>query len=60
MVKNLPASSGDMGSILESGRCPGEGNGNPVQYFSLEIPWTEKPGRLQSVGPQRSQTQLRN
>ena len=41
MVKNLHASSGDVGSILESGRCPGEGNGNPVQYFSLEIPWRE-------------------
>ena len=41
MVKNLPA--GDMGSILESGRSPGEGNGNPLQYTCLEIPWTEEP-----------------
>ena len=30
MVKNLPANSGDMGSILESGRSPEGGNGNPV------------------------------
>ena len=26
-----------------------EGNGNPLQY-SWKIPWTEKPGGLQSVG----------
>ena len=41
-VKNL-------GSIPGSGRS-GEGNGNPLQYFCLEIPWTEKPGGLQSMG----------
>ena len=27
---------GDMGSIPGSGRCPGEGNGNPLQYSCLE------------------------
>ena len=31
----------------------GEGNGNPLQYSCLEIPWTEKPGGLQSVGLSR-------
>ena len=35
VVKNLPASAGDMGSIPELGRSPGEGNGNPLQYFCL-------------------------
>ena len=30
MVKSLPASIGDIGSILELGRSPGEGNGNPL------------------------------
>ena len=38
-VKNLPASSGDtrdMSSIPESGRSPGGGNGNPLQYSFLE------------------------
>jgi len=35
-VKKLPASAGDMGSILESGRSPGEENGNPRQYSCLE------------------------
>ena len=44
---------GDLGSIPGSGRSPGEGNGNPLQYYCLEIPWTEKPGRLQSMGSQR-------
>ena len=30
MVKSLPASIGDIGSILGLGRSPGEGNGNPL------------------------------
>ena len=36
--KNLLANAGDVGSILGSGRLPGEGNGNPLQYFRLENP----------------------
>ena len=32
MVKNPLASAGDTGSIPGSGRSPGEGNGNPLQY----------------------------
>ena len=39
VVKNLPASAGDegdMGSIPGSGRSPGGGNGNPLQYSCLE------------------------
>ena len=35
VVKNLPASAGDAGSIPGSGRPPGEGNGNPLQYSCL-------------------------
>ena len=38
MVKNLPASEGDMGSMLGSGRYPGEGNGNLLQYSFLGNP----------------------
>ena len=38
MVKNPPANAGDMGSIPGSGRSPGEGNGNPLQYSCLEYP----------------------
>ena len=29
---------GNPGSIPESGRSPGEGNGNPLQYYYLENP----------------------
>ena len=41
MIKNLPASAGDVrdaGSIPEWGRSPGEGHGNPLQYYCLENP----------------------
>ena len=38
MVKNPPASIGDLGSIPRSGRSPGGGNGNPLQYCCLENP----------------------
>ena len=66
----------DPGSIPGLRRSPGEGNGNPLQYYCLgwedplekemaihsstttwKIPWTEEPGRLQSLGSQ-SRTQL--
>ena len=45
--------AGDPGSIPGSGRSPGEENGNPLQYSCLENPWTEEPGRLQSMALQR-------
>ena len=53
-VKNLPANAGDMGWTHESGRSPGEGNGNILQYSCLgnlmdwNFPWKipEEPGRL--------------
>ena len=41
MVKNPTANAGDVrdpGSIPGSGRSPGEGNGNPLQYSCLENP----------------------
>ena len=56
VVKNSPASAGDardLGSIPGSGRSPGGGNGNPLQYLAWEIPRTEEPGGLQSMGSQR-------
>ena len=37
-VKKSACNVGDLGSILGSGRCPGEGNGNPLQYSFLENP----------------------
>ena len=39
VVKNPPANTGDIrdtGSIPRSGRIPGEGNGNPLQYYCME------------------------
>ena len=36
MVKNLPAKTGDTGSIPGSERSLGVGNGNSLQYSSLE------------------------
>ena len=62
---DLPANagvSGNEGSISGSGRSLGEGNGNPLQHSFLqeellkEIPWTEEPGGLQSVGSKQSET----
>ena len=38
VVKYPPANAGDVGSIPKSGRSPGEGNGNPLQYSCLENP----------------------
>ena len=41
MVKNMPANEGDIrdvGLIPGSGRSPGGGNGNPLQYACLENP----------------------
>ena len=56
--KEPACNAGDSGSIPGSGRSPGEGNGNPLQYWLLSIlawriPWTEEPGRLQSMESQR-------
>ena len=38
MVKASAYNGGDTGSIPGSGRSPGEGNGNPLQYSCLENP----------------------
>ena len=38
MVKNLPANTEDAGLTSGSGRSPGEGNGNPLQYSCLGNP----------------------
>ena len=47
--------AGDPDSIPGLERYPGEGNSNPLQYSCLKrIPWTEEPGRLQSMGSQLS------
>ena len=38
MAKESTCNAGDLGLIPESGRSPGEGNGNPLQYSCLENP----------------------
>ena len=52
-VKNLPANAGDANFIFGSGRSSEVGNGNTLHYSCWEIPWTEEPGGLQSMGLQR-------
>ena len=52
--KESACSAGDPGSIPGSGRSPGEGNGNPLQFSCLENPWIEEPSRLQSMGSQET------
>ena len=56
--KQSTCNTGDPDSIPGSGRSPGGGNGNPLQYSSWEIPRSEETGRLQSVGLQRVRRDL--
>ena len=53
VVKNPPANAGDMGLIPGSGRSPGEGKATHCSILAWRIPWTEEPGKLQSMGSQR-------
>ena len=51
-VKNPPANTEDARdkhSIPGSGRSPGGGHGNPLQYSCLENPMVQEPGGLQST-----------
>ena len=54
-VKNLPDRlvSRDLVSTPESGRSPGEGNGNPLQYFCLEYPMDRRAQQSTAHGVQR-------
>ena len=60
MVKKLAASAGDAGLIPGSGRSPGEEEATCSSILAWKIPWTEDSGGLQSLGSQKSQTQLRD
>ena len=44
VVMNLPANTGDIGSIPGSGRSPGGGTSNPCQYSCLGSPMGRVPG----------------
>ena len=50
--------AGDPGSILGSGRSPGEGNGNPLQYSCLENPMDGEAWLATVHGVTKSRTQL--
>ena len=54
--KESACNAGILGLIPGSRRASGEGNGNPLQCSCLGNPMTEEPGRLQSMGSQKSQT----
>ena len=49
VVKNPPANAGYAGSIPGSGRLPGEGIGNPLQYYSLGNPMDRGAVGLQEL-----------
>ena len=56
--KESACSTGDPGSIPGSGRSPGEGNGNPLQYSCLQNPMDRVAGQATVHGVTNSQTQL--
>ena len=61
MVKNLLAiaeDARDMSSTPESGRSPGVGNGNPLQYSCLENPVDRGARRATDHGVTKSWTRL--
>ena len=59
MVKNPPANAGDTGSIPGSGNSLEKEMTTHSSAVAWEIPWTEQPGGLQSMGLQ-SRTRLSN
>ena len=56
--KESACQSGDMGSTPGSGSSHGEEKANPSSVLAWEIPWTEEPKGLQSMGSQRVQRDL--
>ena len=68
-AKGLPGSSdgkasaynaGDLGSIPGSGRFPGEGKGNPLQYSCLENPMDRGAWSATVHGVAKNRTRLRD
>ena len=54
--KASAGNAGDLGSIPGSGRSPGEGNGNPLQYSCLENPMDRGAWQAKVHGVAKSQT----
>ena len=57
-VKVSACNAGDLGSIPGSGRSPGEGNGNPLQYSCLENPMDRGAWWATVHGVTKGQTRL--
>ena len=61
VVKNPPDNAGDsrdLGSILGSGKLPGVGNGNPLQYSCLENSIDRETWQATVHGVTKSRTRL--
>ena len=58
VVRNQPVHAEDVGSILWSGRSPGEGNGNSLQYSCLQYPTDRGAWRATVLGIATSRTRL--
>ena len=58
VIKNLSANAGDTGSIPGSGRSPGGGNGNPLEYSCLGNPMDRGAWLATVHGVTKSQTNL--
>ena len=58
MVKNLPVSAEDPGSVSRLGRSPREGNGYPLQYSCLENPMDRGAWQAIVYGVAKSWSQL--
>ena len=59
MVKNPPDNAGDLKRHAFDpwvGRYPEGGQGNPLHILAWRIPWTEEPGRLQTIVSQKRWT----
>ena len=57
-VKVSACNAGDQGLIPGSGRSPGEGNGNPLQYSCLENPMDREAKWATVHGVAKSRTRL--
>ena len=62
VIKNLPASAGDIRDLVlipGSGRSPGGGSANPLQYSCLENPMDRGAWRATVHGVTKSWTRLK-
>ena len=57
--KASACNAGDPGLIPGSGRSPGDGNGNPLQYSCLENPWDGGAWWAAICGVTQSRTRLK-